>query len=70
MREQEHTKEVVVKFIRNYKQEARTGQHSIIIDEAKYVGGDEKGHDPYDLLLAALGGCTSMTIMMYARRKG
>jgi len=63
-------KEVIVKFIRNYQHEAKTSQHSIIIDEAKDVGGDGKGPDPYDLLLSALGGCTSMTIMMYARRKG
>ncbi len=63
-------KEVVVRHIRNYQQEARTGQHSIIIDEAKDVGGDGKGPDPYDLLLSALGGCTAMTITMYARRKG
>jgi putative redox protein len=62
-------KEVVVKFVRNYQQEAKTEQHTIIIDEAKDVGGDGKGPDPYDLLLTALGGCTSMTIMMYARRK-
>ena len=63
-------KEVVVKHIKNYQQEAKTSQHTIIIDEAKDVGGDGKGPDPYDLLLSALGGCTSMTIMMYARRKG
>ncbi len=62
-------KEVTVKSIRNYQQEAKTREHSIIIDEAKDVGGDGKGPDPYDLLLAALGGCTSMTVMMYARKK-
>jgi len=62
-------KEVVVKYIKNYQQEAKTTQHTIIIDESKDVGGDGKGPDPYDLLLSALGGCTSMTIMMYARRK-
>ena len=62
-------KEVVVKHIKNYQQEAKTTQHTIIIDESKDVGGDGKGPDPYDLLLSALGGCTSMTIMMYARRK-
>ena len=63
-------KEVVVKFIKNYQQEAKTGQHNLIIDESKDVGGDGRGPDPYDLLLSALGGCTSMTIMMYAKRKG
>ena len=62
-------KEVVVKFIKNYQQEAKSDQHTIIIDEAKDVGGDGRGPDPYDLLLSALGSCTSMTIMMYARRK-
>jgi putative redox protein len=63
-------KEVLVRHIKNYQQEARAGQHVIIIDEAKDVGGDGKGPDPYDLLLFALGGCTAMTITMYARRKG
>jgi putative redox protein len=62
-------KEVVVKFVKNYQQEAKTDQHTIIVDEAKDVGGDGRGPDPYDLLLTALGSCTSMTIMMYARRK-
>ena len=63
-------KEVIVKFIRNYQHEAKTSQQTITIDEAQEVGGDGKGPDPYDLLLSALGGCTAMTIMMYARRKG
>ena len=63
-------KEVIVKFIRNYQHEAKTSQQTIIIDESKEVGGDGKGPDPYDMLLSALGGCTAMTIMMYARRKG
>ncbi len=63
-------KEVIVKFISNYQHEAKTSQHTITIDESKEVGGDGKGPDPYDMLLSALGGCTAMTIMMYARRKG
>jgi putative redox protein len=52
-----------------FAQEIIAGPHQLVSDEPTSVGGTDSGPTPYDLLLAALGSCTSMTIAMYARRK-
>ena len=52
-----------------FAQDVIAGTHRFVADEPASVGGTERGPAPYELLLAALGSCTSMTIGMYARRK-
>ncbi len=52
-----------------FAQEIIAGPHQFASDEPTSAGGTDSGPTPYDLLLAALGSCTSMTIAMYARRK-
>ena len=44
--------------------------HHTLADEPLAYGGTNRGMSPYGFLSAALGACTSMTIRMYARRKG
>jgi putative redox protein len=51
-----------------YTQLITAGRHQLMSDEPRPVGDDD-GPTPYDLLLAALGACTSMTVRMYADRK-
>jgi len=52
-----------------FTQRIRVGCHMLTSDEPAAAGGDDLGPAPYDLLLAALGACTSMTVRMYAQRK-
>lgn len=61
--------EVIVSSDGFLKQRITAGNHTLIADEPRGAGGTDAGPDPYSLLLAALGTCTSMTLQMYARRK-
>ncbi len=46
------------------------GRHSLSADEPAEYGGTDTGPTPYDLVLAGLGACKTMTMRMYAERKG
>jgi uncharacterized OsmC-like protein len=49
-----------------FQQEISSGPHRFLADEPVKAGGLDSGPGPYDLLLAALGACTSMTLRLYA----
>lgn len=51
------------------QQEVIVGEHRLLADEPVKAGGLDSGPGPYDLLLAALGACTSMTVRLYADLK-
>jgi len=53
-----------------FAQEIAAGRHRLTADEPADYGGGDSGPTPYDLLLAGLGACTTMTLRMYADRKG
>lgn len=62
-------RQVIVRSAGNLKQDIQLGPHRILADEPVEAGGEGRGPDPYELLLAALGACTSMTVLLYSRRK-
>src|ERR1044072_1561618 len=60
--------QVIVSSESGLAQEISAGKHRLRADEPAPVG-TETGPSPYELLLAALGACTSMTLRLYAERK-
>jgi uncharacterized OsmC-like protein len=67
----EAPRRVVVQETRKSKfnQTIFVGPRQLIADEPVAAGGEDAGPGPYDLLLAGLGACTSMTMRLYADRK-
>jgi uncharacterized OsmC-like protein/alpha-beta hydrolase superfamily lysophospholipase len=59
----------VLELNQKYLREVMTDDHHWFADEPTAFGGSDRGPDPYEHLLAAVGACTSMTIRMYANRK-
>jgi len=53
----------------SFAQKIQAGAQQLTADEPVSFGGTESGPSPYDLILAALGACTSMTIGLYARKR-
>src|ERR1700719_4643500 len=53
----------------DFAQRIEVGRHHLTADEPVSFGGTDSGPSPYDLILAALGACTSMTIGLYARKR-
>ncbi|MGZ5873381.1 MAG: bifunctional alpha/beta hydrolase/OsmC family protein [Bradyrhizobium sp.] len=67
----EAPRNVVVRETRNskFQQTVSIGPHLLLADEPVAAGGGDTGPGPYDLVLAGLGACTSMTMRLYADRK-
>ena len=60
----------VVLTNKNYLAEAKTRNHFLTMDQSVAAGGDDSGATPVEYLLAAIGGCVSMTLRTYAERRG
>ena len=63
------TREVVVNSGLGLSQTINAGEHLLHADEPVESGGKDAGPAPYELLLAALGACTSITLRLYAEHK-
>jgi putative redox protein len=61
---------VVSESAAGYATEIRSGHHRLTADEPVALGGTDQGPAPYGLLLSGLAACTSITLRMYAERKG
>jgi uncharacterized OsmC-like protein len=60
---------VIIRSNTPFRCEVEAGPHRWLLDEPVEAGGTNEGPTPYDMLAAALGGCTAMTLHFYARRE-
>ncbi|MGZ7039915.1 MAG: OsmC family protein, partial [Thermoanaerobaculia bacterium] len=60
---------VIVRSSGSFRNEVSAGKHRFVADEPASAGGTDTGPTPYDLLSAALGTCTSMTLNFLAKRE-
>ncbi len=67
----EKPRSVIVQETRHgkFQQQISIGPLRLLADEPVAAGGEDSGPGPYDLVLAGLGACTSMTMRLYANRK-
>jgi len=63
------TAPVIIRSRAPFRSEVEAGPHRWVLDEPEQAGGTNEGPTPYDMLAAALGGCTVMTLHYYARRE-
>ena len=61
--------DVVARTGSSYRTTITAGAHRMLVDEPLSMGGTDAGPTPYDMIAAALGACTSITLRMYANRK-
>ena len=62
---------ITIRSLGGNRIEAGNGRHAMVLDLPAEEGGEgTAGLGPHETLLSALGGCTAMTLLLYARRKG
>lgn len=65
-----NVKTIAITKKENYRTQVKTDPHHFIVDEPISVGGKDLGPTPGELLAASLASCTSITVKLYADRKG